>query len=293
MKRSSSKRSPTTVTLAIPCYNAAATLGAVLDGVTALEAAPDEVLLIDDGSTDHCAEQGRQRGVRVITHDQNRGLAAARNTALEAATGEVVVFLDADAVPEPALLTRLTTGYEDVTLVAVGGQLIETQHGALANRWRAIFWRQTQGDEALVSAPFVVGACCSLRRQAALDAGGFSTSFRTNGEDVELSVRLRRAGGRLAYDPEARAHHLRHDGVQSLLAMVYRHSRDHVCALRAHAEPSRHVVLAAVRWGPVTVVSSLRRHRSPALALLSPLCYGASLAGCAAGALRGGATQGS
>ena len=275
-----------TVSLAIPCFNAAATLEAVLDGVAALDRAADELLLIDDGSTDPSARLAGQRaGVRVIAHETNRGLAAARNSALAAASGEVVVFLDADAIPDPDLLTRLTAGYDDPTLVGVGGQLIEVRRGALADRWRSIFWRQTQGDAPLAQAPFVVGACCSLRRRAALAVGGFSAGFHTNGEDVELSVRLRRAGGRLAYDPQARAQHLRHDDLQSLLAMVFRHSRDHVCALRVNDEPSRHVVLAAARWGPVTLLSSLRRHRSPGLALLSPLCYGAALAGCAVGVL--------
>jgi len=271
------------VTLAIPCFNGGATLAAVLEAAARLDPAPDERLLVDDGSTDGGAALAQRAGWLVVRHERNRGLAHARNTALERARGDLVLFIDADARPHPQLVERLSRGYDDPTLAAVGGQVVEERGSALPDRWRALFWRQTQGEERLERAPFVVGACCSFRRQAALEVGGFSARFRTNGEDVELSGRLRRRGLRLAYDPGAQVFHERRDDLRSLLGMVYRHSRDQVLALRAVGDSPAPVVGNALRWGPVTLVSSLRRHRSPGLAALSPLCYGASLAGCAAG----------
>lgn len=276
-----------TVTLAVPCYDAAGTLGPVLAGVRRQTVAPDEVLVIDDGSGDSTARLARSLGARVERHGKNRGLAAARNTALQRARGEVVVFVDADAVPHPDLLRRLTAGYDDdPSLAAVGGQILEVGGATAVDRWRAAFWRQTLGDRPLDHAPFVVGACCSVRRSAALDAGGFSPAFRTNGEDVDLSVRLRASGLRLAYDPRALVYHGRRDTLRSLLAMIFRHNRDHLRALRGGGEPVSTVVWSALRWGPVTCVSSLRRHSSPALGGLSLLCHGASLAGCMAGLVR-------
>jgi GT2 family glycosyltransferase len=273
------------VTLAVPCKNAAPTLHAVLDAGERL--APDELFVVDDGSTDETAAIARRHGARVLSHGKNRGLAAARNTALARARTELVVFVDGDAVPDPDLLSRLAAGYDDPRLAAVGGQVMEhAESGALPDRWRALFWRQTQGAAPLDDAPFVVGACCSLRRQAALEVGGFSTRFRENGEDVELCARLRQHGYRLAYDPDARVFHQRRDDVASLVRMVFRHSRDHVLALRFTGQSPALVVRNAVRWGPVTLVSSLRRHRSPGLAALSPLCHAASLLGCAAGLIR-------
>lgn len=269
------------VTAVVPAYNAARTLDRVLAALARQTHPPDELLVVDDGSVDGTAAVARASSARLFRHARNLGLAAARNTALHAARGEIVVYFDADAPPEPTALHHLLTGYDaDARLAAVGGQVVEATATRLPDRWRALFWRQTQGDRRLEDAPFIVGACCSVRRGAALAAGGFSPAFRTNGEDVELSARLRRAGWRLAYEPAARVAHLRRDSLASLLGMVYRHSRDHVRALRLHGEPWSHVVGNALRWGPVTVVSSLRRHRSPSLAALSPLCYGAALAGC-------------
>ena len=276
------------VWLIVPCYNAAATLAPVLAGARRQSLAPDEILVVDDGSTDGTAALARRMGARVQRHPSNLGLAAARNTGLQHAAGDVVVFLDADAVPHPDLVLRLSAGYaDDPSLAGVGGQILEIGNQGTADRWRALFWRQTQGEQALDHAPFVVGACCSLRREAALEAGGFAPGFRTNGEDVDLSVRLRARGQRLAYDPRAVVFHMRRDTVSSLLSMVFRHSRDHLLALRTGGEPIADVLLKALRWGPVTVISSLRRHGSPALSGLSVLCHGASVAGCAAGLLRG------
>ena len=273
------------ITLAVPCFNVAQTLEPVLAGVAAQTRQPDELLVVDDGSTDGSGALAAKLGARLVTHPENLGLARARNTALEQSRGEVVVFVDADAVPRPDLVARLTLGYQDASLSGISGQIMEPARGSLADRWRGHFWRQTQGDAPLSHAPFMVGGCCSLRREAALAVGAFTPGFRTNGEDVDLSVRLRQAGGRLAYDPSAQVMHLRQDNVSSLLKMVYRHSRDHVRALRTRGESPALVVNSALRWGPVTLVSSLRRHRSPGLAALSLPCHGASLAGCAAGIL--------
>jgi glycosyltransferase involved in cell wall biosynthesis len=276
------------VTLAIPCYNAASTLESVLDGVARLSPKPDDLLVVDDGSTDGSAELARHLGARVVEHGQNQGVSAARNTALEQSTSDIVLFIDADTVPHRDLVRHLTAGYEDPHLAGIGGQVLESHTAGLANVWRCHFWRQTQGDRQLDRAPYVIGACFSLRRQAALDAGGFSSTFHTNGEDVELSIRLRHGGLRLMYRPRAQVRHLRRDNLTSLLAMIYRHQRDHVRALQHHDEPCYPVVHNALRWGPVTLLSSLHRHRSATLAALSPLCYGASLAGCISGLSRRG-----
>jgi GT2 family glycosyltransferase len=276
------------ITLAIPVYNGARTLAEVLHAAGQQTCSPDEVLVIDDGSTDGSVELAKRCGARIICHPVNRGLASARNTALQEARGELIVFIDADARPHPGLIQQLSGGFEDQRVAAVGGQVLElgTMAAQLADRWRGIFWRQTQGESILPEAAFVVGACCCFRRRHALAVGGFSRSYPTNGEDVELSLRLRHEGWRLIYNPAAQVSHLRQDSLGSLLTMVYRHQRDHTRALRDLHSTVRPLWRNALRWGPVSIISSLHRHHSPALAGLSSLCYGASLAGCAMGVWR-------
>lgn len=97
--------------LMIPVYNAEAFLDACLAAVAAQTFADYEVLLIDDGSVDRsgsicdrCAEQDRRFRV---WHTENRGVFAARRFAEEHARGEYLLFLDADDLAEPTLLSAL------------------------------------------------------------------------------------------------------------------------------------------------------------------------------------------
>src|SRR5579885_3790178 len=83
-------------TVAICSHNGAATLRACLERTLELEYPDFEVIVVDDGSADETPAIATSLGVRVVS-TPNRGLSAARNTALELATGEIVVYLDDDA----------------------------------------------------------------------------------------------------------------------------------------------------------------------------------------------------
>jgi len=98
-----------TVTLVIPCYNEQAGIGQVIHevaGVLAAHGYDAEVLVVDDGSTDHSAETARAAGARVIRHRSNRGYGAALKTGIAAATHSNIVIMDGDgtypasAIPE-------------------------------------------------------------------------------------------------------------------------------------------------------------------------------------------------
>lgn len=86
------------VSVVIPCYNAASYLGEALESVRAQSRAADEVLVIDDGSTDDSHEVALIAGVDVLRHQENRGPGAALNTGLNIVTGDYVAILAADDV---------------------------------------------------------------------------------------------------------------------------------------------------------------------------------------------------
>ena len=105
----------------IPVYNEAKTLRAILDRVLAT-GLPDEIILVDDGSTDGTrdvlAELDGKRGARVLLHTKNLGKGAAVRTGINAAAGEVVLIQDADLEYDPrdypALLKPIQEGIADV-----------------------------------------------------------------------------------------------------------------------------------------------------------------------------------
>src|SRR6516165_3866567 len=70
------------VTAYIPCFNGARYLPATITAILGQTQPPDELLIIDDGSTDNSSEVASRYPVRIIRHEKNKGLAAARNTAL-------------------------------------------------------------------------------------------------------------------------------------------------------------------------------------------------------------------
>lgn len=92
----------TRVSVVVPAYNAAATLDETLSSLLSQTRRPDEIIVVDDGSSDNTAQLLRGYGpaITVVTK-ANGGLASARNVGCRAATGDYVAFLDADDLAVP------------------------------------------------------------------------------------------------------------------------------------------------------------------------------------------------
>lgn len=216
------------VSLYIPCYNGEKYIAQCIEGVLAQFRKPDELFVVDDGSTDRTAEIAAAfPEVTVLRHKTNSGLAAARNTAIAAATGDFVASLDADCVADKLwlyTLVQIMTGMPD-NIAGIGGKLVEEFQETPADEFRAIFMCQHKGDEPLMNPKFVAGANTMFRRQALIDVGGYHEAFRTNGEDVQICLKLRQVGFHLAYDPRAVVKHQRQDTVASVIRMNWAHWR--------------------------------------------------------------------
>lgn len=211
-----------TVSLYIPCYNAGAFIDSCLEGVKRQIHSVDEVIVVDDGSTDDTVERAGRYGVKIIRHGENKGLAAARNTAVMNARSEFIASLDADCVPSPEWLGRLMQNFTDSDIAGVGGRLVERFRSCLADRWRSVYMRQNWGDERIEAARFLFGSNNVYRKEALLKTGPYNTIYRTNYEDCDMSLRVRKEGYRLIYDPSAVAEHLRTDTVRSVLNTHWR-----------------------------------------------------------------------
>ena len=86
-----------TVSVVIPAYNVEKYIGRAIDSVLAQTRRPDEIIIVDDGSTDSTAEVIKSYGSKVrFIRQENGGASVARNTGIEAATGQWIAFLDAD-----------------------------------------------------------------------------------------------------------------------------------------------------------------------------------------------------
>ena len=99
------------ISVIVPIYNSKPYLAECIESILDQKInVPIEVLLIDDGSTDGCGEvcdkyAAREERVRVI-HQENQGLSAARNSGIDAAMGEFLLFVDSDDLLEPDAVRR-------------------------------------------------------------------------------------------------------------------------------------------------------------------------------------------
>ncbi len=186
----------------------------------------DELIVVDNGSGD-----GTPTAVREIAPDafvveagENLGFGAGCNRGAAAATGELLCFLNPDAVPAPgfreAIERPLADGRgwaawqglvtaEDETVVNTRGGIVHFTGIAWAGGAGEAFGApQASSGEALSGEPgFVSGACLALPRATFDQVGGFADQFFLYHEDVDLSLRLRLAGGHLGVEPAARVEH--------------------------------------------------------------------------------------
>lgn len=201
-----------------------------LTSVTAQSVLPTEILLVVDHNPALAQRAaGAFSGVRVLTNRGPRGLSGARNTGVEASIGEVLAFLDDDAVAEPDWLARLLAHYADPDVIAVGG--------AARPRWPAGFqrsgWISATGVlDWIVGCSYtglptepaevrnLMGCNMSFRRSVFAEIGPFSSAVGRLGtvplgcEETELCIRARQRlpGARIVFEPHAVVvHHVSRD----------------------------------------------------------------------------------
>ena len=111
------------VVVVMPAYNAAKTLRMTYADLP--RDMVDLVILVDDGSSDGTREiVAKYSGVRCVRHAENYGLSVARNTGIEAATGELIAFTDADCRVPPHWVAKILSDFESKPdIVGVGGKL--------------------------------------------------------------------------------------------------------------------------------------------------------------------------
>jgi hypothetical protein len=186
----------------------------------ALSASADaELIVVADAAVEDCRELAASCGARLLELDGPVGPAAARNRGAAVATGDVLVFVDADVVVWPDALTRIATllaARPDVD--AVFGTYDDRPPAAnFLSQYRNLlhcFTHQTSNHEA-----FTFWAGLGAMRAGAFRAiGGFSERFpRPSIEDIELGYRLRAAGRRIVLDRRLHGTHLKRWTLRSIL----------------------------------------------------------------------------
>ncbi|MFO7652695.1 MAG: glycosyltransferase [Candidatus Krumholzibacteriia bacterium] len=198
------------VTFLIPAFNEERNIATTVRGVLAVDYPDFEVVVVDDCSTDGTLRElepfVRQGRIRLVRKHTNEGKAMALNDAFPLTTGELVLVMDADAVPEPSILRYLVPHFQTPRCAAVTGNPRVANRDSFLSKLQAIefasiisLMRRAQRIWGrIMTMSGVVGI---FRRSALLDVGLYSPDMAT--EDIDLTWRLQLRHWDVRYESRA------------------------------------------------------------------------------------------
>ena len=209
------------ITVVIVTYRQGEAVRPALDALARELHDGDELIVVDNASGDETLEVVRDAapGARVIESETNDGFPAACNRGAAQAQGELLVFLNPDAVVAEGWREAIAAPLADgsgwaawqALVTAERGQLVNTRGGVV--HFTGIAWAGGAGEpvakaDSYPEPGFCSGACLAIPREEFERLGGFASEFFLYHEDVDLSLRVRLAGGALGVAAGARADHM-------------------------------------------------------------------------------------
>jgi GT2 family glycosyltransferase len=211
------------VSVVIPTWNGRELLDVALRSLAAQSSAPDEIVVVDNGSGDGTVEHLRASwpSVTVVALPANVGFAAATNRGVEASSGDVVVLVNNDVELHPEFLAELVRGLEaDPSAASAAAKMLRFHERGVIDatgdtlRWSGVALQRGQGerDTGQYDAPGRVFSACAgaaaYRRAAFDEVGLFDEDFFAYLEDVDWGFRAQLLGRGCVYVPTAIAYHV-------------------------------------------------------------------------------------
>jgi O-antigen biosynthesis protein len=235
------------MSVVICAHNAGSTLDECLGATCALDYPELQILVVDDGSSDSTPEiAGRYPDVRLVQIDHG-GLAAARNAGFEAATGELVAYLDSDAFPSPEWPYYLALAFDGPDVGGAGGPNIPP-------------YDESPGAEVVARAPggpvqvlfsddraeHVPGCNMAFWKLVLSEIGGFDPAYTKAGDDVDACWKILNRDWKIGFHPAALVWHRRRQGLRNYLRQQREYGRSE--ALVEDRHPERFTPAGTARW---------------------------------------------
>ena len=202
---------PVQVSVVVPVYNDARKLDLCLASLRASQRTPLEFIVVDDGSTDGSGQVASKYGAKVLSTGGRRGPATARNLGAQAASGDVLLFLDADVCVRPDTLRKVMAEFEnDSSLDALMGSYDHSpSETAFVSQYRNLLHCFVHQSSPRKAVTFWAG-CGAIRKSVFLAFGGFNEMYQAPAiEDIELGYRLAQANSNLILCPDIQVKHLK------------------------------------------------------------------------------------
>jgi glycosyltransferase involved in cell wall biosynthesis len=259
---------PRLVSVVIPARNEARAISAVIHAVQAQGHAglALEIIVVDDGSDDDTAAVARVAGALVLELEgmtDGGNPARARNCGAAMATGDPIVFLDADCTPAAGWLTRLLAAH-DAGAAVVGGALDLPQRLPITARCDYYCgWYHVHSGRRAGTVPNHPPGNLSVRRRVFATSAGFTEQQPVAYAHEELAWQgeVQRSGGRIVFEPRAIVLHHNRPGFKNLLKRNYRWGYSAIESKAAtgaarHAWAYRHPAFLVAASVPLAIAST-------------------------------------
>jgi cellulose synthase/poly-beta-1,6-N-acetylglucosamine synthase-like glycosyltransferase len=205
----------------IPCFNNEATIGRAVDAIRKQTMPIDDIVVVDDGSTDGSIAAAEAAGARVARLPGNLGRGAANAHGIEQASGALTISCGATNVLAPDFAERALPWFDDPRVAVVCGRIDDPNPKGVAGRWRARHLFRTEAVLGVARNATLVSGACILRKAAVLEVGNFDAAL-VHTEDAELGRRLMAHGYDVVFDPGLRTLSAVQNSVAQVLERYWR-----------------------------------------------------------------------
>lgn len=197
-------------TILIAAFNEATNIEETIEGCLSVDYPDFEVVVVDDGSTDDTVakltpfvESGE---IRLFAKRLNEGKAMALNDVIPYTNGEVILIMDADAIPDPQILRRMVPHFQAPRVAAVTGNPRVVNRSTLLGKLQTIEFSsivslQRRGARTWGKLLTISGVVAAFHRKALINVGMFSPDMAT--EDIDLTWKLQLDHYQIRYEPRA------------------------------------------------------------------------------------------
>jgi len=213
-----------TISVVVPVYNGGKTIRATIEHLLRQSLPPDEIIVVDDGSTDETSNILKSFGNQIKTLSKtNGGPASARNAGVRSSMGRLIAFTDSDCLPDESWLQEMVKGFHSLRIGGVGGMVCGASDGLIGEYVDLHRWMNPQ-CAADGSVLYLVTANACFRSDVLFRANLFDERFaKAGGEDTELSVRLRNFGYEFAFVESATVRHRHKRTIRDYLKNIANH----------------------------------------------------------------------
>lgn len=197
------------ISIVIPCYNGAGTIGRCLEAAFSSGYDNYEVVVVDDCSEDDSVEVIKRFPCKLIRLEKRSGTSKARNTGARNSTGEILFFIDADCLLQKDTLSIInnTPALKEPDVVVGGTYTRMPYDPGFFNTFQSVFVNYAE-TKKVENPDYIAAHAMIMNADTFRKSGGFPEDFMPIIEDIEFTHRLKGSGCRLIMNPDIQVRHI-------------------------------------------------------------------------------------